>query len=28
MKVKKLIESYGVRCEMEGVPIEGKLWDN
>lgn len=25
MKVKRLIESYGVRCEMEGVPVEGKL---
>jgi hypothetical protein len=22
MKVKKLIESYGVRCEMEGAPSE------
>ena len=21
-KVKKLIESYGVRCELEGVPSE------
>lgn len=25
MKVKKLIESYGVRCEMEGVPSERVL---
>jgi len=24
-KVKKLIESYGVRCELEGVPSEGVL---
>ena len=22
MKVKKLIESYGVRCELEGVPSD------
>lgn len=21
-KAKKMIESYGVRCELEGVPIE------
>jgi predicted YcjX-like family ATPase len=25
MKVKKLIESYGVRCEMEGKPSEKVL---
>lgn len=25
MKVKKLIESYGVRCELEGVPSERVL---
>jgi hypothetical protein len=25
MKVKKLIESYGVRCEMEGKPSERVL---
>jgi hypothetical protein len=24
-KVKKLIESYGVRCELEGVPSERVL---
>lgn len=24
-KVKKLIESYGVRCELEGVPSEKTL---
>ena len=24
-KVKKLIESYGVRCELEGVPSAGVL---
>lgn len=24
-KVKKLIESYGVRCELEGVPVERKF---
>lgn len=24
-KVKRLIESYGVRCELEGVPIERKF---
>jgi hypothetical protein len=24
-KVKKLIESYGVRCELEGVPSEKVL---
>ena len=23
-RVKKMIESYGVRCELEGVPIEHK----
>ena len=25
MKVKSLIESYGVRCELEGVPSERVL---
>jgi hypothetical protein len=25
MKVKKLIESYGVRCELEGKPSERVL---
>ena len=25
MKVKKLIESYGVRCELEGAPSERVL---
>ena len=25
-KVKKVIESYGVRCELEGVPSEKLLW--
>ena len=25
MRVKKLIESYGVRCELEGVPSERVL---
>lgn len=25
MQVKKLIESYGVRCELEGVPSERVL---
>jgi len=25
MKVKKLIESYGVRCELEGMPSERVL---
>jgi hypothetical protein len=24
-KVKKTLESYGVRCELEGVPYERKL---
>jgi hypothetical protein len=24
-RVKKLLESYGVRCELEGVPSNGKL---
>ena len=23
-RVKKMIESYGVRCELEGVPLEHK----
>lgn len=27
-KVKKLIESYGVRCELEGVPSAGILRNN
>lgn len=26
--VKKLLESYGVRCELEGVPGERKLRNN
>ncbi len=24
-KVKKMIESYGVRCELEGVPIANRI---
>jgi hypothetical protein len=24
-RVKKLLESYGVRCELEGVPSNGKI---